>query len=93
MKKSPIKEFIITSISAAVAGYVVKKGYDYFKKKSNSQKNWQSLPSSTSKGLVKMSENVEDLVEEGTPAQKGLVATVAYTVATFIVSKFLRKII
>src|SRR5690606_29880914 len=100
MKKSPMKEFIISSLSAAVAGYVVKKGYDFFRENEipkveveKESAEDRSLLAKAKGMLNQTSDKAEIFKEEATPAQQGLVATLAYALTAFTVSKFLRKII
>jgi hypothetical protein len=99
MKKSPVKEFIISSVAAAVAGFIVKKGYDFFlenelpkvpeKKKHPEDKSLLDTSASlVNKGVT----SVESLKNES-PAQQGLIATLFYTVTVFTITKFLRKIV
>lgn len=99
MKKSPIKELLIGSISAAIAGYVVKKGYEYFRdnelpkleEEQNSPEDRSLLDKA--KGLMNQTVEKAATIKEESPAQQGLIATVAYALTVFTVTKLLRKVI
>lgn len=98
MKKSQLKEFVIASIAATVAGYLVKKGRDFFLetefqkvKKSNKKGQDRSLLDS-SQGLANQTVDVAEDIKKS-PAQQGLIATLAYAATVFTLTKFLRKVI
>lgn len=99
MKKSPIKEFVISSVAAAVAGYLVKKGYDYFrdnelpKVKEKKTKDQDGSLFDQAKGLINKGVDKAESIKEESPAQQGLIATLVYTVTVFTLTKFLRKVI
>lgn len=94
MKSNPIKDLIISSVAAALGGYLVKKGFEYLKynpreKSADEDTTLMNKVKQSVNSMVTKIDNYTGRQEKQT--EKGIISTVAYMLTVFGLTKLLRK--